>query len=233
VRREQFRVYETLRAFSGQLLAEAAAGKLDPEALTELQSAWRHPALAELLKGPAAGVVLRSLWQITESAGALPKEAELAKLLEAARKQARPAADEALAALEKNGDDGEAYAKVFYAALAWRTDAAYLTRATPLLTAGKGQGVQPARALAAVLLGPGDEADIKALVTLLSANLQQLRGDELVLLTALACRKAGGEVWEVFRGTQRDLLGQQGLTGSVVVLVNRLARAKLPVLSKG
>jgi hypothetical protein len=44
-----------------------------------------------------------------------------------------------------------------------------------------------------------------------------------VTLAALACKQAGGELWEKFRGESRDMLGGQPLPGEVVVLVNRLA----------
>jgi hypothetical protein len=53
----------------------------------------------------------------------------------------------------------------------------------------------------------------------------------LVVLTALACRRAGGDVWQTFRAESQDLLAQIPLPGSVVVLISRLANAPLPLLA--
>jgi hypothetical protein len=58
-----------------------------------------------------------------------------------------------------------------------------------------------------------------------------VQGDDMVVLTALACRRAGGEAWEKFREEARTLLGDQPLSGSVVVLVNRLSRGELKLAS--
>ena len=44
----------------------------------------------------------------------------------------------------------------------------------------------------------------------------------MVVMTALACRRSGGDVWDAFRAAQSELIGKQPLDGHVVVLVNRL-----------
>ena len=83
------------------------------------------------------------------------------------------------------------------------------------------------RVLAGSLLT--DKADAKAIRSLVEKR--QLRGDDLVVLGALAARKAGGETWLDFRAKQPDLLGGQRLNGSVIVLVNRLASADPTILA--
>ena len=50
---------------------------------------------------------------------------------------------------------------------------------------------------------------------------------ETVVLTALACRRAGGESWRSFRANARDWVGQQPLPGEVVVLISRLPQSSL------
>ena len=223
---EKARVAGVLARFSWQLLAAAARGNLDMEALTELQVAWQSPCAAELLKGPAAAIALRSLWAVTEASRALPEEKELASLAMAARRLSESAAGEALKALEKSPDDQAAFYKVLYAALAMRDDADFHSRARAALAAGKAENaaLAPFRVVAAALLAPAKEIDSEALAALLT---QPLRGNDMVVLTALACRRAGGAAWDAFRAESRSLLGDQPLDGSVVVLVNSLASPRL------
>ena len=57
-------------------------------------------------------------------------------------------------------------------------------------------------------------------------------GEDVTVLLALACHRAGGDAWTVFRAHMRDLLGEQPLPGSVVVLVNRLGGKLLAVARK-
>ncbi|HZN32431.1 MAG TPA: VIT domain-containing protein, partial [Pirellulaceae bacterium] len=71
--------------FSWQLLSAAAGGKLDLEALTELQIAWKATQTAQLLAGQSRPLMLRSLWTVCEASRALPAEKELAALATAAR----------------------------------------------------------------------------------------------------------------------------------------------------
>jgi hypothetical protein len=58
-----------------------------------------------------------------------------------------------------------------------------------------------------------------------------IQGDDLVVLTALACRRAGGEAWTAFRAESQSLLGNQPLSGAVVVLVNRLSGPNVKLAS--
>ena len=223
---ETARVAGVLGRFSWQLRAAAARGRLDLEALTELEVAWKDPSTDRLLKGPGAGVALRSLWAVTEASGALPNETELASLAKAARRRSESAARDALKALDESPDDAPAFYKVLYAALAIADDADFRSRARAALAAGKGKNARLAqfRVVAASLLAPAGEIDSEALAGLLT---QPLRGNDMVALTALACRRAGGSAWDTFRAESRSILGDQPLDGSVVVLVNSLAAPRL------
>ena len=53
----------------------------------------------------------------------------------------------------------------------------------------------------------------------------------MVALAALACRRAGGEAWTAFRAESRAILGDQPLSGAVVVLVNRLSGPNVKLAS--
>jgi len=227
--RQTARVAGALATFSWQLLAAAAQTELDLEALTELQVAWKDPRAADLLKGPAAAVALRSLWTVTEASRALPKEKELAALATSARRLSASAVGDALRTLEKSPDDAAAFYKVLYAAFAMPDDAGFRSRARAALAAGKAKNapLAPFRVVAAALLTPAEQIDAKALAGLVT---QPLRGNDLVVLTALASRRVGGTAWETFRAEARSILGDQPLDGSVVVLVNRLA-APRPTLA--
>ena len=209
--------------FSWQLLAAAAGGELDDEALTELQIAWKAPQTGELLGGPARALALRSLWTICEAARALPQEKELADLAAQAKSQSQDAALAAVAALEKDRNDQAALASVIYAALARQDDGRYLAKIAPPLVANDGE--DPAadlRLLARLLVGAPAKADAAALAKLLASNPE---GADLVVLTALASLKAGGDEWAAFRAASRDLLGSQPLPGEVVALINRLGQS--------
>jgi hypothetical protein len=211
--------------FGWQLLAGVAGGWLDDEALTELSIAWRSEATAQLLKGDAATLVLRSLWILREAARSLPQERELTALAQAALEQSAGARARLQKALDAKPGDESTRLGVLYASLAHPGDAAYTTRAlAQLTTEGHDASIVPPT-LARALLGEPMTADRQALIDLLGHDLQ---GADRVALTALACRRAGGEAWETFRAQARDVLGGQELPGEVVVLVNRLSQ---PLLS--
>ncbi len=224
--REKARTAGVLARFSWQLLAAAASGKGNLEALTELEVAWKSPVTGRLLEGRGAAVAMRSLWAVTEASRALPQDKQLASLAKAARRLSQSAADDALKALEKSPDDAAAFHKVLYAALAMADDADFRSRALAALAVGKGKNAALARfrVVAAALMAPAGEIDSAALAALLT---QPLRGNDMVVLAALACRRAGGSTWDTFRAESRSLLGDQPLDGSVIVLVNRLASPRL------
>jgi hypothetical protein len=181
--------------------------------------------MAAIVKEAQTFLPMRSLWTIHEAARALPDEAELQALLRTARVATLDASKAALGVLEKSPQDVRAFLGVLYATLAGGDDAAKTLLTKP------GQPQEPTaalRAAAAALLAPADGIESKALIERVR---QGVGGDDAVVLTALACRRAGGEAWTTFRAETHRLLGEQPLSGSVVVLVNRLARATLPVLA--
>jgi Ca-activated chloride channel family protein len=239
---EKVRTAQAMSSGSWRLLAGAARGELDLEALTEVEVAWRDPATAGFLKGPGATIVLRSFWSIAEAARALPREEELTIAAKAARERSRPAAEAAIAALEKSSGDAAAYFQVLYAAMAMRDDEAFVARAAALL-----QKADPAKfgrwpVIAAALLGQAGKIDAKAMgdlftellglggqgqPTLTAAQQGGLGENDVYALTALACRRAGGDLWNKFRAESRDLIGRRPLSGSVVVFINSLSRPNM------
>jgi len=224
--RDQVRVAMAMRTYGWRLLAAAAGGELDLEALTQLQVAWKQPAAAQVLAGDASLIALRSAWAIDESAGALPKAAELQALAAKVRDLSHQAAEAALTRLSKSPKNATYQVEVLFAALASRDDAAFVKRAMVALSA---EGVPaPVRTIAAALLGPKDKIDATALTGLLRSGV---RGDSMTVLLAMACRRAGGGTWAAFRAESRELLGRQPLDGSVVILINRLSRTPLPVVA--
>jgi len=239
---EKARVAQALDEFSWRLVAGAARGERDTEALTELQVAWRHPAVADLLRieptdnrktpycGQMAALLMRSLWALAEAARAMPKEPELAALEKAARAKAGPAGPGLLAVLEKSPDDATAYLGVLYLVLSGE-GGEFAAKAKATLLAPREEPAMLAAlwTVAEALLVPAKDINAKALAERFA---QGAAGDDLVVLTAMACRRAGGAVWEEFRAEAADLLGRQPLHGSVVVLVNSLSRPA-PVLAAG
>jgi len=222
-----------LDAFAWQLLAEAAAGRLDLEALTRLQVAWKSPALDKGIKAHPV-VALRAAWAIAEAAKVLPKERELAALADSARARTAEAATAALGAFEKSPTNpAQAYLSVIYGALGRRSDAEFFGKARKLVTgaAFKPMPLLALREAATALLAPSGQVDGTALVGRVRDHGQHIRGDDAVVLTALACRRAGGDAWRAFRAEARDLVGRQPLSGSVVVLISRLGAAPLPILA--
>jgi hypothetical protein len=215
-------------AFIWPLLSAAAGGKLDLEALTELQIAWKSPQTEKLLETPAASLVFRSLWAVSEASRSLPDNAELAALAKLAREKTRPAFDKQLEALEKEPESAGAFACVLYGALALRDDAELSARATKALTAPREKEKQSQLAaaitLAEALLGDPQNIDGEALSQLVSSGVY---GEEMVALVAIACKRAGGDAWDTFRREQTYLLGSQPLSGDVVVLVNRLSLGRV------
>jgi hypothetical protein len=245
---EKVRTARALVGHSWDLLAASLSGRLDLEALTEVEVAWRHPATAEFLKGPQAVVVARSAWAVAEAARGLPKEDELAVAAKSARERLKPAADAALAALEKSPNDAKAYFQVLYAAMAMRDDEAFVARARAAFEKADASKLGRWSAVAAAILGPADKADAKALRELVAelagtsdkpgagttaeaAAAGGLGDGDIIALVAVACRRAGGGAWENFRAESKNLLGSRPLDGGVVVFVNSLAGSKATLAS--
>jgi hypothetical protein len=221
--RQRRQVLAALDEFSWRLIAAAAQGTLDLEALTELQAAWASPRRPVMHGQPQALIPMRALWAITESARALPREAELAafaKTVQDASAKAVEALDESLA---KSPADSSLALAYLYSGLA-----ADPSRSSPRLSLFAGSPA-PLPLLAAALLG-APQADTTA--KLAQGVTEGVTGEDATVLLALACRRTGGSCWDAFRASARDLLGNQPLPGAVVVLVNRLAQAPLPMLAR-
>ncbi|HEV3340832.1 MAG TPA: hypothetical protein VG125_10765, partial [Pirellulales bacterium] len=206
--------------YGWQLLSAAIGGKLDLEAISELEFAWRQPETEELLRGPARAAVFRSLWTLTEAGRALPDEPELKQLIDKARSLCQPRVTEATEAVKKSPDDAGAFAAVLYAALGER-DRGSAAALFDLLSTQTSQAgaLQVAPKLAQATTQDAAKVDKDWLASVVRGDLA---GEDLVTLAALACRRVGGESWEIFRGESQRLLGSQPLSGDVIVLVSRL-----------
>lgn len=220
------------RQFGWQLLAAAAVGRVDLEALTELQLAWHSSQTERMLSEDGAALVLRSLWTVTESSRALPECEELAVLGKYAREQCRPAVSRAREALEKEPGNLETVLAVLYSALAMPDDAELRAQALGWMTRGAGSQPQAA-AFADALLSAGSQIDRAALEQVIAGERGELAGDDSAVLLALAARRTGGDTWQAFRARLPELLRDQALSGHVVVLLNRLANPALPLVAKG
>jgi len=221
-------LHEVARAhdeYSWKLLASAAGGKLNPEALAELQIAWRDPASAELLKTPAAGLLYRSLWTIAETARHLPtagRDAALTTLLELARKQCKDSGEAALAKLVEKPAEADIEGMIYLTLAGGQKDPRQSALATQMLAAlakMPADAAQPSHTLAAALLGDAKSINPAALQKLIASDNP---GEEFTVLLGLACRRAGADTWNEFRAAAPQLLGGQPLPGAVVVLINQL-----------
>jgi hypothetical protein len=225
----QLRALVGLEAFGWPLLRNAAAGKVDLEALTELQIAWESLDHAKLPAGTRS-LVLRTAWIVNESARALQDETELTKFAAMLAEDTRDASGQAVDAVVASGEHaaGE-YLAATYAALARRDDVEFARRASQAISSRTEQQVAwLTRAVAPALLGPEGDGPQSQLAELVRSG--QVVGEDAVLLTALACRRAGGEAWTAFRAESSTLLGRQPLAGDVVVLVNELSSTRLPLV---
>ncbi len=203
------------------------------EALTELQIAWKSAETDRLLAEQGAGLVLRSLWIVAESSRALPDCAELQALAKSAQEKCRPAVTRVMETLEKQPGNPDTVLPVLYGMLALRDDAELRTKAVELIA--RAVGNQPEFAafatLAKSLTANVAQIDRAALDKLIAGESGQISGDDLVVLTALAARRAGGDTWQAFRARMPDLLRDQPLSGHVVVLLSRLANPALPLVA--
>ena len=123
--------------------------------------------------------------------------------------------------------------KVLYADLAFRGVQGWPSRKRPALErmAPTDPALKALYIVRDTLLAADGNAYANSLVDLLRTQADQLRGEDIVVLTALACRRAGGDAWRTFRENSRDLLGRQPLSGGVVTLVSNLSKAPLPAVA--
>jgi Ca-activated chloride channel family protein len=198
------------------LLASAAKGETNLEALTALQAAWASPYLPDLLTETTLPVP-RAAWAIAEAAARLPKDTELQALNIAARKTLLAALP---GQLKTQGDPAWFSLALLYEARALPLGDDLQAQIVPRLVglpADNAVGV-----VARALLKPSAEHDV-ALVAAL--NAQRIRGDDLFVLTALAAQARGGALWQAWYEGLPDLTGHQRLNGNAVLFANRLKAA--------
>src|SRR5262249_4998415 len=151
---------------------------------------------------------------------ALPAEPELAALATAARDKSQAAITALLTEVGTDKGSSPIVVSSIFAALANPADRAYSAKLLTLLAAaGSDEATKDLCLLGRVLLSEISEGDRKSLGELVAAGV---RGADPIALTALACRKVGGETWDHFRAQSRELVGEQPLPGEVIVLVNRM-----------
>jgi len=221
------KILEDLEEQTWPLLADATAGIPDREAIARLRVALRRPQAADTANASYRLSLLRAAWAIAESSRALPQDRELASFAEQARGLVKQGALTAVAELAKDPDREEKYCAAAYAALLNRDDTEFVRTALALL-ARPGKDKEPSqplpRAAVAALLVPHEKIGRKALAEALQKEIED---DDPVVLTALACRRAGGDLWDRFRVEQRRMTASGSLSGAVVVLLNRLCQPHL------
>jgi hypothetical protein len=208
--------------FGWKLLAAAYDGEVDLEALTELEIAWKTDATKKLLGSMGRGLALRSAWTVIAASRMLGNEKDLAALAAAIRDQIRPATAETVSTFEEKPDDMTALLPAVYAAMAMG-DTALSAKVLAALPRETSEDPTLTGTIFATrgLLGKSLQLDDEQFTKLLKSG--GVTGEDVTVLLALACHRAGGESWCTFRAARQDLLGVQPLAGSVVVLVNRLS----------
>lgn len=222
------------REFGWQMLASAAAGRVDLEALTELQIAWHSGQTERLLSKGGETLVLQSLWTVTESSRALPECTELRELAEFASQKCRPTIERIVETLDKEPAGLAKLLPMLYGALASPEDKELRAKAVELATrvASRQPSAAAWAAIANGLLSNAAQLDRGALGKAIGGESGDIAGDDGVALAALAARRAGGDTWQAFRVRLPELLRDQPLSGHVVVLLNRLANPALPLVAE-
>jgi Ca-activated chloride channel family protein len=207
---------------SWRLLSAAMAGQLDLEALTELQIAWKADETARLLDGTGLLSAWRSAWAIATASRLVADQPELASLADAVRGRCQPAVPKAVASLKQNPQDLETALAAVYATMTLNDPE---LRALALAALSDKGGVdRPLAGLelaARVLLGEAREVPGEPFGKLVDEDA--IQGEDVVVLMALACRRADTASWAAFRAAMSEILSNQPLPGEVVVLVHRLS----------
>src|SRR5690606_13821667 len=218
-----------LNEYTWPLLAAAANGQVDLEALAELQIAWRSPRLPELFHDAGHLLAVRSAWAIHQSARRLPDAAELQELADLARRQVNtaPASQDYLITLYRLMMQDASHQPS--REVIQRLHPPHAVK--PEFTA-QDMLVEIGRAVDPDQKGtPFASVDAQRIADLITQHGSLIQGEDMIVLTALAARQAGRETWDAFRAQQQQILARQPLHGSVIVLINRLATATLPAVA--
>jgi Ca-activated chloride channel family protein len=227
---QQLRALVALDDFAWPLLSAAARGDLNLEALTELQIAWKSLDRAKATTA-ADSLLLRTAWIAGEAAQALPAERELAEFAATLARETRELAMAAVAKISTTGEHPvEAQLSEIYALLAHRGQSEIAGGAYEAVRESKaGSNAWLTQAILPAVLGRGGDEISGELIKLVRSG--EVLGEDAVVLTALACRRVGGEAWSTFRAESTSMLGQQPLAGDVIVLVSELSAARLPLVA--
>ena len=207
---------KSLQTPSWKLLAGAIAGKVDKDALTTLQKAWKDPRLETVMKGGNQYIAVRSAWCIRTAAQAVPTDAELTALSERVLSKVTKIR---LLILHKNSLS--AYLSTLYAVLAPQGEADTALVKALLRRTGKDTHItmKTARLIAEGLLKPSARND-KALQAALLTH--EIYGEDLVLLTCLLAKNRGGQLWQTFREEFPYIARRNQLSGHIVVAISRI-----------
>lgn len=213
------RIKTELRTTSWQLLAEALNGKVHMGALTRLQMVWQAPEIISVIEDRyLLPLVMRSAWCIRTAAQVVPTDPELAALSENVLSKVRE-----IRTLKPQDDSFTAYLGTLYALLALE-DGDRPDARRSLIRERTNADIDITRLIAQSLLSPSEKSD-KALQAILSPY--QISDGNLILLTCLAAKRRGGQLWQTFREELPHIIRQSQLNGQMIIIVNRLAASPL------
>jgi hypothetical protein len=217
------RVAAALNESSWALLAAAAQGRKDDAAISEMLEALSDPALVTALGTRSPALVLRSLWVIARARAAVAGDAALETLAAASARAAGQTVVSISRRLRETPSDPNLYVAALYLALLQRMPSGVLPPGTiPASPAVadvvlRGPRTEQGTLAAAVLAG-----DSQAASTILKS--ETLRGDDAVVLAALASKDGGRREWNAFRDERPALAARAGLTAGALRVLNRLDR---------
>ena len=190
---------------SWELLAAAYRREASDEAVAELHAVWEDLDQTGDVGSVAPALVARALWTIGEARAALPPDAGLEGLREAASRASHGWAETLLERIRQSPDDAGLHAAAVYAGLLTsRDNLARDPHLDPGLARTLPQDLRgPMAAVADLLLGLGHGRSATLVHDALESG--HLSGDDAVLLGALALHRAGMREWNAFRDRRVDL----------------------------
>ncbi|HEV8254089.1 MAG TPA: VIT domain-containing protein [Vicinamibacteria bacterium] len=212
-----------LHESSWALLAAASQGRTDDGAISEMLEVLSDPALVTALGTRSPALVLRSLWVIARARPAVPGDAALETLAAAAARAAGQTVVSIPLRFRETPSDANLYLAALYLALLQRMPSSVLPAGTiPASPAVadlvlRGPRTEQGTLAAAVLAG-----DSRAASTILKS--ETLRGDDAIVLAALAWKAAGRREWNAFREERPALAARAGLTAGALRVLNGLDR---------